>query len=90
MCKAILIIDMPDNCKDCPCAYMTEGCFWDACQAMQNKQLENNYEEKKPSWCPLREMPQKKEEIVYTSLSGIGEKKGWNACIDAILKEGAE
>ena len=78
MSKAILVIDMPNSCEECDVIDFCHSNDWKT-----NLKI-------KPDWCPLRELPQKKEEKVYTSLFAIAKKNGWNDCIDAILKEGAE
>lgn len=72
--KAILVIDMPDNCEECCCAYYTEGVHHNYCQAVgyetniEGYQKEPNifcsidsgrYRGKKPSWCPLKPLPKK-------------------------------
>ena len=50
----------------------------------------------KPDWCPLRELPEKKEEVELLECEGSMEmvwefpslkNKGFNACLDEILKE---
>lgn len=51
--KAILIIDMPKGCIDCPC-HDTELLY---CKTME-QHAEYFYE--KPSWCPLKELPEKR------------------------------
>ena len=44
----------------------------------------------KPEWCPLKEMPSKKESLNgIGTTEGMGYNNGYNACIDEILK-GAE
>lgn len=48
----------------------------------------------KPEWCPLRELPQKKEEHPkeYYEFGSIGLSFciGYNACIDEIMKGSEE
>ena len=90
MSKAILVMDMPKSCRNCNLRVIGSYNFCTGADGRKIDQMKIINNDIKPDWCPLREMPQKKEEIVYTSLSGIGEKKGWNACIDAILKEGTK
>lgn len=50
----------------------------------------------KPDWCPLRELPEKKEEVELLECEDPIEtvwefpslkNKGFNACLDEILKE---
>jgi len=56
-------IPMPTDCRDCPCAYFTEGAYSDYCQINQrdfeDKDAERtifgekNGHYKRPIWCPL-------------------------------------
>ena len=90
--KAVLITDMPSNCSECPC---TDYMF---CYATQ-KELEIDWEANKPSWCPLRPLPQRNKYDVekyatvdyeYEETLGHYLNIGWNACIDEILGETKE
>ena len=91
MSKAILVMDMPKNCYECNLRFTNLSCE-DIC-SKDNKYIEVNIFERKPNWCPLHEVPQKKEHVKsYDFL--LGQKAnsfvdGYNACIDEILK-GAE
>ena len=76
MAKAMLIIEMPNSCCDCPCYFESEG--YKECEAIVNTIEEDAYNEK-PTWCPLREVPSKEHEWHDDFESG------WNRCIDEIL-----
>lgn len=84
MAKAVLIIDMPEDCTMCK--------FWnskdDECYATGVEELSLNSEESKSDWCPLRELPEKIPELKsgYEDLSTSIRRVGWNACLDEILK----
>lgn len=92
MSKVILIIDKPNACVDCPFHFEAEkistGVFQYkllfACRYapsdVEDFYLENIMDEK-PDWCPLRDVPDK-----YSPVS-MNFERGWNACIDEILKE---
>ena len=89
MDKAILIIDMPSCCRECPvCASYQESAFsireyW--CPPMNNRDAEP---ESKPKWCPLKPLPDKMYESGTWTMSGyIADEfpNGWNACIEEIL-----
>lgn len=75
--KAILVIDMPSNCKDCN-KLVRKGC------------LKGDYrKEQRPKVCPLKPIPEKKD---YTGFSSQGYSEyearycdGYNDCIDEIL-----
>ena len=86
MAKAVLVMDMPEDCTMCK--------FWnsedDECYATGVEQLSLSYcKEPKPDWCPLRELPKRKETLCtqkwYTNgCWSDNMKAGWNACLDAI------
>lgn len=57
MSKAVLVMDMPEQvCKKCALCYETENDDEYLCCAT-GKFVPNG---KKPDWCPLRELPDKK------------------------------
>ena len=89
MSKAILVMDMPKSCAECPCCYITEGCYSDICQ-VNYFGLEEGYEKGRPNWCPLRELPQKQENSTTNSTFIRGYKNGYNDCIHNIMKGSAE
>lgn len=87
MGKAILVIEAPASCIDCPCY---KGGNILRCgvnfQSLTDKEIR-----KKPDWCTLRQIPDKKEKVVRTGIcyeydEGYedGEVSGWNKCIDTI------
>ena len=88
MDKAILVIDMPSCCNECSiCASYTESAFspreyW--CVASENTNVDP-YD--KPEWCPLKEIPKKREgnDSIYYQLGDYED--GWNHCIDIIVDE---
>lgn len=63
--KAVLVIDMPESCHDCK--FCSENDYSE-CRALAIKEGKNhfNYFEywnaQKPTWCPLRPLPEKDEE----------------------------
>ena len=78
--KAILVIDMPKGCCECNCAI-------DLCHGTIPSQEWYN---KRPSWCPLKPIPEKKEIKNIFQYRGLAEqyrKEGWNECIEEILGE---
>lgn len=87
MGKVILIMDNPKNCIKCPLGELNPDCEF--CYGA-GKDLDIMLANKKPDWCPLRELPDKKE---VNQKGGPHENsfiRGFNACIDAILRGGAE
>lgn len=75
--KAILVIDMPNECIECPC-------FYDYLYCKANMKADV-LDDERPSNCPLKPMPQKKEIDWSDSFGKYNYKKGYNKCIDEIL-----
>lgn len=89
MPKAVLVMDMPEQvCYKCSLCYevLPVGDYY-MCTAL-GKEIPDG---EKPDWCPLRELPEKKEELAIEQyeFGGLGKAfvSGWNACLDAIAKE---
>ena len=95
MAKAVLVMDMPETCCDCGfCRELHEGV--EACCELEDEPNDNtqcrmidDYCYHKPDWCPLQELPEKIPEFKhgYESVEKSILRKGWNACLDEILKE---
>ena len=85
MSKAMLIMDMPNGCIECPLCYNED---FPMCEAGGRRIKEDNIE-KRQEWCPLKEVPQKKAEfdmdIIHHESLDLGKRIGYNACIDEIL-----
>lgn len=94
MAKAILVIDMPERCTKCPLLLTIpqKGGLALCLARPTNGQEEYNPKHEKswrPDWCPLRELPERKETLCtqkwYTNGYWSDEMKaGWNECLDAI------
>ena len=84
MAKAMLIMDMPSSCKECPC--VDELGYIRVCHCT-GEVIESGYAVRRQDNCPLREIPQKKERN-FSSLGKYHETIGYNACIDEILGGG--
>lgn len=85
MSKAVLILDSPTTCEECPIG--NRSMEWGnlvACRKFEPYLKINLTPEVKPSWCPLKPMPEKKKHSGIDSMYHVGEKNGWNAAIDAI------
>lgn len=82
MSKAVLILDMPDNCFKCKLQ------DWANCRIAKKCHTGDS----KPDWCPLRELPEKAEVSDCEELCDTddwydsGYADGYNACIDELLK----
>lgn len=83
MAKAVLIMDdMPECCADCCCGYFERDSKELNLICGATGEDANNVG--KPDWCPLQELPEKKETNYYMNNKGKGIVEGWNACLDAI------
>ena len=90
--KAILVIDnVPNCCVACPFFEFINGDDHNDCRThcIAKLGLINDYgAEVRPSWCPLKPMPSRKDnndsEMVGSIQMDIGYTLGWNECIDAI------
>lgn len=84
MSKAILVIDMPEKCIDCPICATYAASAWSPreywCTAYDNKDVDHPYDDK-PSWCPLKPVPDKVEVFMDDWADG------YNACLEDILDE---
>ena len=93
MSKAILVIDMPKSCDECPLMFRHEE---ERCCMPEGR----NSFSTKPNWCPLKLVPEKinipdwddsiKAENKNTEEVGMymydrGHYRGYNICIDKIL-----
>ena len=96
MSKAILVIDMPNRCNDCPFVdsmrtHWNYDDFTYYCEANEYeriKEIKYGEEDKsipKPDWCPLKMLPEKR---IQDNPNGRNMyRAGWNDCIDDILGE---
>lgn len=85
MSKAVLVMNMPECCADCPCSFFERDnpILNLICGVAQ----EDAYNVGKPDWCPLRELPEKKERRIGEH----GERMfraGFNACLNEIMRQG--
>ena len=84
--KAILVMEMPENCVVCPLDMDVadiKGKLWkgNICRACGKRNTDRS---KKPDWCPLVPMLRKDmhDYLINERMNGYAE--GWNACLDAI------
>ena len=93
MSKSVLVIDTPENCLDCRFCYeLDEGV--EACcsisdddkdaSLMKKIDCEYGYCQGKPDWCPLKPLPEEKEEECWRSKLSLAWIRGWNTCISKI------
>ncbi len=99
--KAVLVMDMPENCLECPLRYhdgdtpLGDFKFQRLYRCrLEPEDIEDIYLSdiinKKQDWCPLKEMPEKKTLPEHTACFDVYEngcRDGWNACIDEICNK---
>ena len=88
MSKAILVMDMPKNCLECPLGKNMSIVIETCIQCPLGKCAIDAETETIPDWCPLKPMPQKMQVCgKYPQEDKIvpSYKIGYNACIDEIL-----
>ena len=84
MSKAVLVLDMPEGCKDC----VLNNChFCDVTNENIESYIYDIMEVDKPDWCPLKELPHKRYHSAYGVSIEMSEDKIWNECIDKIVGE---
>lgn len=97
MSKAVLVMDMPENCIKCRFSYpardMHTGKYMGGCRIIQTMAVRDSTT--KPNWCPFKQMPEK---IAVGELDAMDNPKGydcgyldgWNGCIDVMCGEEKE
>ena len=79
--KSILVIDTPKNCAECKLMYL-QGIGESICNAVDWK--------RRPLWCPLKPLPDKKPVSYHDDIYGDVEKNytniGWNLCLEELEK----
>lgn len=81
--KAILVVEMPNNCEECPC------CYGFICSPLAREMGIWGIHNGKPTDCPLKPMPRKREpkEEWLNEYHRDEFADGWNACLEKITGE---
>lgn len=90
MAKAVLVMDMPETCKDCSCKYFSyeDDALYDCAITGKTIPINGGRYGEKPDWCPLRELPEYKRTVGTESENDkLLMNIGWNACLDEIKSE---
>ena len=80
--KAILVIDMPNSCEDCHLRFSGEPNEW--CWVLKHG-LDGINE--RPSWCPLKPMPDRMDYVHGADINVNMFANGWNSCLNEIDPE---
>lgn len=84
--KAILVIDQPKYCTECPLYSEDDYGFGCGYGTLENRR-QTNVNDEIPAWCPLRPLPQYQQYRHSTGAFTRGFTKGWNTCIKEITGE---
>lgn len=90
MAKGIIVVDVPEICKDCPFSLNRIGayhyCFIvesiGECDALSHSISINEYYSK-PDWCPIKPIPERAYHENYCDNGRYD--KGWNDCLNEVL-----
>ena len=85
MNKAILVIDMPDRCWDCPVHASYAESSFSSREFWCTVKGEDVNPKTKPDWCPLQPAPE--EQLIWYGDDSQDWDKGYNACLHEILGE---
>lgn len=84
MSKAILVIEKPNSCNECP---LFCGHYSDMFCRGNNRTIDYPYpKDFVQDWCPLKQIAKRNEGLYQLDYSQ-GYMRGWNACLDKILGE---
>ena len=79
--KAVLVIDMPQSCEDCPCYHEGYG----HCNNVKFRFIQDS--DKVAPWCPLKPMPEKKDiDDPSLTFDTVDKYIGFNECIEELEK----
>lgn len=88
MPKAILVIDMPSCCVECPCYDFDLG----LCSPKDEITDVDGRHDERAEWCPLKPLPkpmpyeQTDTQTVKAVKVDNSFRLGWNACLEEITK----
>ena len=90
--KSLFVMDETENCVDCQFCYEHDEGIEACCIITRYpdndgtyREMEKDYCQIKPNWCPLNPVPEKKKVDLIKPPFVIGQNTGWNACIDEIM-----
>lgn len=83
--KAILVLEMPSSCLDCPLGKNMSIPLETCIQCPLGKCAIDEETKTIPNWCPLKPMIEKKDRNKVVGDYLRGRCDGYNACIDEIL-----
>ena len=88
--KGFIVIDIPETCLDCQFCYEMHEGIEAYCSIMDDqndtnlmREIDKDYCQEKPDWCPIRELPDKKPLYAENGDRSLDWEfnVGWNSCI---------
>ncbi len=83
MSKGMIVVDMPEKCCNCRMGFENE--YYDQFECYFKPGEEIKPDDGKPDWCPVRPLPERAYHENYCDNGRYD--KGWNDCLNKILKE---
>lgn len=80
MSKSVLVIDTPESCAQCPLLNGSDECVMQDASANFNADSFDDL----MHGCPLKSLPEEKEEEDWRSKLSLAWIRGWNTCISKI------
>lgn len=95
MSKGIIVMDIPEYCDYCPVGRIFGINSGVECLVAPEGQCVSGYgfHVERPDWCSIKPLPKKEKINPYgfcNNRTCTKKERGWNDCIDAILKDGAK
>lgn len=93
MSKGIIVVDIPKCCDQCPIRHPgLARCQITGISTSHTSGGKPMDQKKRPKWCPIKPIPDRKPPSTFTPSPMIDHyytayDKGWNDCLDKILKE---
>lgn len=95
MNKSVLVMNTPENCYNCPfgigyCGDLEYEGLCELADCLDYDVIlmtEEHYDcesKSRPEWCPLKPLPEEKEEKHWRSKLSLAWIRGWNTCISKI------
>ena len=86
--KAILVLDMPKSCTDCPYLGFETDTTKPACVICEGRfKKDEDIENERSIICPLKPLPRRISFSKYGDPYDSGFYTGWNTCLDEITGE---
>lgn len=83
MSKAVLVIDMPSRCGECPVCASYQSCAFSFREYWCSTNGKDVERDSKPDWCPLKQAPE--EQLIWYDDERSDWERGYNNCLYEIV-----